>query len=247
MAEDIKYALEYAVGLEQEKVHIIENEYGTFTDKKLERINPREEGEPEVVTASTLGSLVDFLHGNHDKLPFDALHIQVLDTKNVVLEGILRNDWPRKNERDRFFMSKAITPEITFNRFMPVEHFKIMLQSGFRLTNDKDAVMGFLGAMKIGDGMEIRDNGIAQTAVIKTGVAGLDVGLVPNPVILQPYRTFAEVEQAASEFVFRVNDKGEAGLWEADGGMWRVEAIANIKQWLREKLAEVGVEMMIIG
>ncbi len=53
---------------------------------------------------------------------------------------------------------------------------------------------------------------------------------------LRPYRTFAEVEQPASQFVFRINQNAQMALFEADGGKWRLEAINNIANYLKESL-----------
>jgi len=64
---------------------------------------------------------------------------------------------------------------------------------------------------------------------------------VPNPVTLRPYRTFSEVEQPASQFVFRMKTGGSSpscALFNADGGAWALEAIENIKRWLSDRLPE---------
>lgn len=68
--------------------------------------------------------------------------------------------------------------------------------------------------------------------------------LVPNPVTLVPYRTFLEVKQPPSEFVFRIrDDRGEPvfKIVEAEGGLWRNEAMNNIKQYLIENLQNDSV------
>ena len=88
------------------------------------------------------------------------------------------------------------------------------------------------------------DDGTSQRAVIKQGVASKADVLVPNPVTLVPYRTFLEVEQPASEFVFRIrDDRGEPAfkIVEAEGGLWRNEAMRNIAQYLMESLQDEPV------
>ena len=50
------------------------------------------------------------------------------------------------------------------------------------------------------------DDGISQKTTIKQGIASKTDVIVPNPVTLVPYRTFLEVEQPPSEFVFRIRD-----------------------------------------
>lgn len=79
---------------------------------------------------------------------------------------------------------------------------------------------------------------------VKAGVTGRPAEVrVPNPVILAPYRSFPEIAQVESRFVFRIRG-GESitmGLFEADGGMWRVEAIARVRNWLRERCSEINI------
>jgi hypothetical protein len=79
--------------------------------------------------------------------------------------------------------------------------------------------------------------------VIKTGITTKENALVPNPVKLIPYRTFLEVEQPASEFVFRIGEgKGGAPSFKlvaADGGIWKSQAVDNVKHYLVEALADI--------
>ena len=59
---------------------------------------------------------------------------------------------------------------------------------------------------------------------------------------LKPYRTFTEVEQPESDFIFRMKDMGSVccALFEADGGAWRNVAMHNIKAYLQEQLKHYG-------
>lgn len=80
------------------------------------------------------------------------------------------------------------------------------------------------------------DDGISQQVTIKTGVATVGNAIVPNPVTLKPYRTFVEVEQPESKFIFRMKDGPTAALFEADGGVWRNKAMHEIKKYIYENL-----------
>ena len=87
------------------------------------------------------------------------------------------------------------------------------------------------------------DDGVSQQAIIKTGVTTKDAAFVPNPVSLIPYRTFLEVPQPASDFVFRISE-GRGGapafkLVAADGGLWKSQAVDNVKNYLVKALADV--------
>lgn len=65
--------------------------------------------------------------------------------------------------------------------------------------------------------------------------------MVPNPVNLIPYRTFLEVQQPASDFIFRMKSSCgvQCAILEADGGAWKNEAMNNIKEYLKNALADL--------
>lgn len=106
---------------------------------------------------------------------------------------------------------------------------------------DTQMVMGV--NMRTGQ-IEIAEyDGVSQQAIIKTGVTTKDAAFVPNPVSLIPYRTFLEVPQPASDFVFRISE-GRGGapafkLVAADGGLWKSQAVDNVKNYLVKSLADV--------
>lgn len=56
----------------------------------------------------------------------------------------------------------------------------------------------------------------------------------------KPYRTFLEVDQPVSEFIFRMKQDKYDGvlcaLFEADGGAWKMEATERIKKYLESEL-----------
>lgn len=81
----------------------------------------------------------------------------------------------------------------------------------------------------------------AQKATVKTGVASKADAVVPNPVTLIPYRTFLEVQQPASDFIFRMKSANgvQCAIFEADGGAWKNEAMDNIKEYLKNELADL--------
>lgn len=85
------------------------------------------------------------------------------------------------------------------------------------------------------------DDGRTQVATMNVGIASKADVIVPNPVELIPYRTFQEVEQPSSEFVFRIGDKEVPAfkIVEAEGGIWKNEAIYNIKNYLMEQISNM--------
>lgn len=81
---------------------------------------------------------------------------------------------------------------------------------------------------------------MTQVATINVGVAVKADALVPNPVELIPFRTFQEVDQPASKFVFRVGNQEVPTfkLVEAENSIWKNQAIENVKRFLRDALPE---------
>jgi len=93
--------------------------------------------------------------------------------------------------------------------------------------------------------MDVIDNGYTQVVTAKTGIARVGNVEVPNPVTLRPYRTFLEVEnQPAGLFVFRMRrseNRIECAIFEADAGLWKLEAIKEIRKWLASHITNVEI------
>lgn len=135
------------------------------------------------------------------------------------------------------YLKSDSVPVIPFSNWRDQEEFNIMLQSMFINDADRNLVLDFASHLKIEKGAEVQDNGISQMATVRDGVASLAQAKTPNPVTLRPYRTFNEVEQPASQFVFRINKSANLALFEADGGKWKLEAVESIANYLKNELA----------
>lgn len=225
-------ALEYLVKQGEEKDPIIKLEQGTFSKRSLTRI------EEEVATAlevSTLTGLVDYIKANIDKLEGKLL-VQVKSFDEVRLLSPLNAD----RNRELYVRAAAILPNnVTYEHFLDTERFNIMLQSAFVDNEDKKILLKYTGLVRDEAVKESGDDGVSQAVTIKTGVASVGQAVVPNPVTLAPYRTFPEVEQPESKFIFRMQEGPRAALFEADGGAWRNKAIISIKEYLQEQLKDV--------
>jgi len=129
---------------------------------------------------------------------------------------------------------------------MDIEKFIISLQSMFVQTDASAEILRIIGNLKDGTVKSLADDGVSQSVTTKTGVATVGEVVVPNPVALQPFRTFPEIEQPESLFVFRLMSGGEnakpsAALFEADGGGWKNEAIQKIKTWLSDEVSGIPI------
>ena len=227
-----KEAMEYLVNLGENDDPIIQLAQGTYSRVGLSRVT---EPIANALTVSTLTGLVDYIKGNVDKLKGELL-IQVKSQDEVRLYSPLNED----KERELYIKAEAILPNnVRYDQFIDTERFNIMLQSSFVDAGDKKALLQYTGLVQDENVKSIGDDGVSQQVTVKTGVASVGQAIVPNPVSLAPYRTFPEVEQPISKFIFRMKEGPSAAIYEADGGAWRNEAIKNIKEYLEEQLKEV--------
>lgn len=223
----IKEALQYIVGMGKAEIH--EENGQTFSDKRLTLL---EEPTAEPFTVHTLSGLVDYLKSNVDGGEPVILH--VASPTEVKVESPLNSD----AERDSFIRAEALIPEFRFDSWYNTEEFNIKLQSCFVKNEDRDIVLKVVGNIEDEKVTAYKDDGVSQKVVARTGAANVGNVEVPNPVTLAPYRTFVEVLQPESDFVFRMKDGPRCALFEADGGAWKNEAIDNIKKYLVASLGK---------
>lgn len=186
----------------------------------------------EALQINTLTGLIGYIKANLERTDSN-FYLQVYDEKTVYLKGVLDSE----GEREKLVKVNAIVPNFDYGYFLGSEELIIALQSKFTSSKDRDLLLKVIGNVKEENVRTTGDNGISQAVTIKTGVASADDVLVPNPVALAPYRTFLEVEQPTSSFIFRMKDGPKGAVFEADGGAWRNQAIFNICEYLAEELA----------
>ena len=233
--------------------HIVEPACGevVYSDKKLFPVAMENTAAP--INTGTLDSIVEYVkeYAVSDSIEVDRLLIHVVDYRTVMLMNCLNMD----KQREVLMVAKADVPQFPFSRFMDNEEFTIAVQSMFQDivvpddgADDKELVLKFSGTVTAGSVSQYKDDGVTQKATIKKGVASKTEAVVPSPCRLRPYRTFVEVVQPMSEFIFRMREGGnntvESALFVADGGAWKITAMKTIKQYLEERLEGTGVTII---
>lgn len=229
----IKEALEYIVKSQQPKV--IESGKYRYTDANLNRLD--DDLRADAIKMTTLSGLVDYIKSGVDKMA-DRMIVHVVSPTEVLLISMLDGD----RKREYLVDVRADIPEFQYGRFIDSESFLIGIRSKFIQNNGAEAILRFAGTVQSGTVSKYGDDGISQSATVSKGIAGKETELVPNPVKLRPYRTFTEVNQPESEFVFRMKDSDGnvyCAIFEADGGAWKREAMKNIKEYLQFELADM--------
>lgn len=230
----IKESLQYIVGLGEAREHTIHGD--TYSDKELYRV---EKYIPmaRAIEMNTLTSLVDYIKANIDTMA-DKMIIQVVSPEEVRLFSQLNE----QRKREDIVVVKAVTPTFSYERFIDHESFCINVQAKFidDPQTDKALLLKFAGTVEQGSVAEYGDDGVTQKATVRQGIASKTDAVVPNPVKLRPYRTFIEIEQPVSEFIFRMRDERgiTCALFEADGGAWKNVAMSKIKDYLQFELSE---------
>lgn len=236
----IEKALKYIVGLKTPYLHEVKGEL--YSDKPMEKVVKVPYAQP--FTLTTLSSLVEYIRAGVDDMRGN-MFVHIESPTRITVFSQLDND----RERENVVCVRAKLPEITVNNYVERESFNIALQSKFEQTTDRDLLLKFVGTVENGTVQEYGDDGVTQKAVIKKGITGKEDTIVPNPVVLKPFRTFTEVEQPASSFVFRMKEGRmggiECAIYEADGGAWEREAMDNVKAYLKEALADVNGYIII--
>ena len=201
-------------------------------------IVPDDEPVPAPIKFFTLDGLIDYIRENVEgtipsKDSGDRLILQVVNETTVKLRGK-----PTTNHKERNIVAycEAHIPDIIFGRYMDAETFNTMLLSKFVQTATREELFKVLKSLTNEQSMQVAEDGVSQVITVKQGVSLASNCQFKNPVPLAPMRTFTEIEQPESNFVLRVDKDASISLFEADGGAWKNEAVARIKEYLKQNL-----------
>jgi hypothetical protein len=204
-----------------------------YTTKQVYNVPLPTEPLTPVLAVSTLTGLVDFCKtitpNNH------ILHVKSFH--EVVLLSAIQGE---ARQREAFISANCGGPSFKFGQFIDQQEFMIAIQSQFTDYGDRAKVMRVIGTIKQDQAKTSMDDGITQVVTASKGVTLVADVAVPNPVLLKPYRTFGEVDQPPSQFVLRV-DEDTVALFESDGGLWKREAINNIREYLASKVTGIPI------
>lgn len=235
----IKETIEYIVGLSNKENKIIKDQHGKewydINQFQLRELKPLTYY-PNTLNLHTLSSLVEYIHSGLNGLNKQNL-IVIVESPTTVKVYTEDDD---KKERTCLVSVNALVPEFDYEHFMSIERFNIQLQSKFIDISDRKLILEFSSAIRLDKSAELKDDGISQITTIKDGAASVSKAIVPNPVTLVPRRTFLEIKQPSSTFVFRMNKEANLALFEADGGAWKYDAIQSIAEYLSDNLNELS-------
>jgi len=211
-----------------------------YTDKEIFRV---EDPVPRILEVHTLTGLVDYVEAAVDP-EVESLIFHVREYRDV---GLLSGLTGKFLQRPEYINAHATNHATSFFSYWhDPEAFIIGLQSLFVQEDDVKTILKLVGNLKDESVRTVTDDGTTQSVAAMVGIARVADVEVPNPVTLSPYRTFLEIEQPASQFVFRLRTGREGqlptcALFEADGARWQLQAIGRIRDWLKGKLPDIPV------
>lgn len=226
----LKEAIEKLVSLGENHIHEINGE--TYTEKPLERVQHSID-RPASIEVNGLDSIVKLIHGEYEKINAK-IFVQVESYRRVTVF----TTYGERFIRSYLYQSISDTPDFRFG-WKRHEDAIIAIRSQFDQTDDTKYLLNLLSRITVDNNVSSSDEGVTQSVEVKKGVSLAQKEIVKPRVKLRPFRTFLEVEQPESEFLLRLNERAEIGLFEADGGMWKLKAKSNIAAYLEDNLKEL--------
>ena len=231
----IEQAINRIVALAKTETHEINGDI--YTTDKLHLVKKRNQRDPEILRFSTLSGLVDFITlMSVDLPPSGHVFLHILRFNEVHLKGAIQMD----NENTRFVYASARVSDgdFVFDKWHDLETFIVNIQSLFVSDETTESLLSVVGNLANEHVQTNRDDGVTQMVQVRTGITTKSNVTIENPLKLRPFRTFREINQPQSNFIFRVDEKSgklNCALFEADGGSWMLQAINDIKEWLTER------------
>lgn len=234
----IEKALKYLVSLKDNKTYDIGG--FTYSDQELYPVEPITHY-PSTLELGSLDAIVKMIRAElPDYLESGEIPLFVRIDSPTSVSVFTRPDFKQK----RKFLYAATCKDVNFREgYRSQQEAIIELKSRFIPTEDSLYLLNLISRINNDEGVKSEDNGVSQTITAKKGVSLMTTEQVRPRLSLQPFRTFREIPQPESEFILRLDDNGRVGLFEADGGIWKIEAKCQIQGFLEgalEKEIEAG-------
>lgn len=201
---------------------------------------------PAALAGSTLSGLVDYMRENREKIDLEACMLFIESPSRV---SLIERFGGESKARTILFVAELDQhlPEFPFNSFLSVEDFIIKARALIVPGTSLDGMISLVSRVTEQNSIVALDDGISQEVQVKKGVSGsMAYGETTKGVYsLAPWRTFRECSQPESFFILRLKATQDglprAALFDAEGGSWRLAAVASIKEYLEEHFSGVPV------
>lgn len=214
-----------------ESINLVEIQGETYSNKDLRLI--RHTDMAEKLCFNDLSSIVSMI--KQEKTKFNLpLYINIESATRVSVFTSMDSH----KDREMPYVAHCSDCRFNFGREYSYEDFIIALRSQFVQNEDTANLLTVLKKITNSNTVETEDDGITQKITAQQGATLNNVVKAAPINKLSPFRTFNEVAQPTSEFLFRVKEGGRFALFEADGGAWELAAKRNIAEFFTKQLAD---------
>src|SRR5258708_6565273 len=164
------------------------------------------------VCVTTLQGLVDLYAADLDTVSAGKVLVHVTNPTTVQIISKDGDTFGRRHVWVQAQYPKDIQ-KFPFGSFMVPEQFIIQAQAGFQRVKvqkddgafalDLDYVLKVASSISAGATRTSEDDGISQTVNMQRGIVLKGTDILKSRVNLAPFRTFPEVDQVLSQFIFR--------------------------------------------
>lgn len=224
------------VSLKETKLFEIEGQQ--FSDRELHYVRPHVD-RPEGVSVNGLDSICKLIRT--EKSWNDTVFVNVSQYDRVEVITSYQPDL----SRNTLYHARADVPGFN-GGWRDRETALVQLRSLFIPGEGTEYLLDILSRISEESKITSSDNGITQVVEAREGIS-LNAFVAVRPrVTLQPFRTFLEVPQPESEFLIRVDKDRGIGFFEADGGVWKLEAKRNVAKYFNENLKDLIDEGKVV-
>jgi hypothetical protein len=216
-----------------------------FSNQSLTEIKAAPYSVKPVVNVTTLTGFTDLIKADLELQKFAENWLIHIENENTV--DLIHRESDAYGRRSCLIKATPVPfKAFRFGEWMDQESFSIAIAALFADGLDKDYVIQLASALTSEALTTSDDNGFVQKGTAQTGIRHKAVVEIKPRVILAPYRTFPELQQPESQFVFRARCDAEKKpalmLVEADGGAWKLLAMKRIAEFL--KTFDLGIPII---
>lgn len=247
LAEGLRYLVEVAQRAREPLGVEVPGDGRVFFNQNMYPVAPVTADELKV---RTLGAVVDYLNNMLEELDTEGSGLPFVYIQSPTIVRVVSHLRAPYLIRHTYVKAEFVPPPVRANtEIEDIESFLLTLQAAFVRTPEVDNILKVLGNLKDEKVTTYADDGVTQRVTTAASLTRSEPASVPNPVWLQQYRTFPEVEQPASQYVLRLKAPDKVGmplvkLIAADNRAWEIEAIHNIAAWLGDKIVNTKIEII---
>lgn len=160
---------------------------------------------------------------------------------------VLGAEFGKRRQRPTFVSATCLAPEIQPAQYLPLEQFRLQLMTCFEGTPDRDTVLQLTSKVVAESIGTAQDDGMSQTVKARTGIAAVSEVKAPPVIMLRQIRSFHEVQQVESPFVFRMRLMGnsvEAALFGLASG-WQLKQAQLVAEYIKNALGEDKIPVLV--